>query len=207
MRPHRLCLVALLFILSAAHARVGGSDGGGGAAIVCSQPDGSIKAELVDLVESAFYEKYSLNSTLQKLAWEKQVEVVVTRLGITEPEFNYYFRRYIQETFDEIPKALEKTKGTKIVFPAPKDLGSGRLPPVPWGCQVVGAASYSDEDEQLVISDWIWQALPPIHKAALVVHEGSYKLQRDDHRAYGPTVPTTSANVGRFVGLGFSKEP
>ncbi len=206
MRPHRFYLVAILLIANTAYARVGGSDGGGGAAIVCPQPDGGIKAELVDLVESAFYEKYSLSATLQKLPWEKQVEIVVTRLGITEPEFNYYFRRYMQETFEETPKAIEKTKGTKIVFPAPKDLGSGRLPPVPWGCQVVGAASYSDEDEQLVISDWIWRALPPIHKAALVVHEGSYKLQRDYYRAYGPTVPTTSKNVRQFVGLGFSQE-
>ena len=201
----------LSFFLTAmplsALANLGGSDGGGGSAILCLKPNGQPKpSQLTDLVEATFYDHWNLAIPLQKLPWQRQVEIVITRIGLLDPEFNSRLRQETRAIVAALPEALNETKGTRLVFPVPSDLGSGRVPPVEFGCSLVGVAAYYDSDidlkPKLSMSSFVWNSLPEMHKAALIVHEAVYRIERTP----GRNAPRTSENVRRIVGLAFSSE-
>ena len=142
--PAILLLAVHLFVSPLSHAGPRIGSGGGGGAIVCPN-GGGIKAELVDLVESAFYDKTVADQALAQLPWREQVKQAVNRLAFADPEFSALLAKRVRYVLDNLEASLRETQGTELIFPAPQDLSHGRLPPMRFGCQLVGAAMDSSQ--------------------------------------------------------------
>jgi hypothetical protein len=207
-------LFALSIAFTPAQALAAGgalNGGGGGGAVVCLNADNSLKsAELVDFVEAEHFDGIKYSSSLENLSWERQVETVVNRIGYIDPEFNSLLHDEVLRVTAALPKALEKTAGTQLVYATPSDLSKGRLPPMKLGCQVVGAALYGDElkwnGRDFNVSSVIWEKFTPRHKAGLVVHEAIYEMQRSLHARFGLPEVQDSAATRKLVAFLFSEE-
>lgn len=200
--PAILFLAVYLFAIPGAFAGPRIGSGGGGGAIVCPAGSG-IKADLVDLVESAFYDKTVPDQALAQLPWREQVKQAVNRLAFADPEFSALLVERVRNVVDNLEASLKETQGTELIFPAPQDLSHGRLPPMRFGCQLVGAALFNDANvdiAKLTISDFIWKAFDERNKAALILHESIYLTHRDMfrnlERAEEPDSSATRAMVG-----------
>jgi hypothetical protein len=178
------------------------TDGGGVAAIICPNGVGGLKpSQLLDLNEASYRDDtFVVDARFKNLTWKKIVEKVVERVGIIDPAFNSALRFAVTEIADGVPDALARTAGTTQIFPAPQDLGPGRLPPMELGCQLAGAAEFSDyESGMLSLSELIWQSLNEAHRAALVIDLALYRVLRMTERV------EQSYNLRQFVALVFSQ--
>lgn len=210
--PAILFLAVYLFVTPSAFAgpRIGG--GGGGGAIVCPSGAG-ISAELVDLVESGFYDKTRPDQALSQLPWREQVRQAVNRVAFADPEFSALLVKRVGYVLENLEASLKETKGTQLIFPAPQDLSHGRLPPMKFGCQLVGAALFNDANvdiAKLTISEFIWNAFDDRNKAALILHESIYLTHRDMfrnlERAEMPDSSDTRAMVGYLLSTEMSMD-
>ncbi len=182
--------------------------GGGGGAVVCQTTNG-IRAELVDLVESAFYDKTEADLALAQLPWREQVKEAVNRLAFADPEFSALLVKRVRYVLENLDASLKETLGTDLIFPAPQDLSHGRLPPMRFGCQLVGGALFNDSNvnfPKLTISDFIWRAFDERNKAALIMHESIYLTHRDMYRNLERAEAPDSSSTRALVGYVFSKE-
>jgi hypothetical protein len=207
--PAILLLAVYLFATPGAFAgpRIGG--GGGGGAIVCPAQNGRITAELVDLVESAFYDKTRPDAALALLPWREQVKIAVNRVAFADPEFSALLVKRVRYVLEHLEDSLKETRGTELIFPAPQDLSHGRLPPMRFGCQLVGAAIFNDANvdiAKLTISDFIWNAFSEQNKAALILHESIYLTHRDMFRNLERAEMPDSSDTRAMVGYLLSSE-
>ena len=197
-----LCVQALVVVAPFVSAWAGPGAGGGGGAVLCLNPDQTVKsARLIDLVETEFYEKNKLSKELESLSWQDQLSAVVNRLAFIDPNLEFDLRLALHNA-DYVP--FGETAGTDLVFPSPQDLSRGRLPPIHLGCQIVGAALYVDGSyggDGYTVSELVWKHLPNMDKAALILHEVLYRIYR--HRAPSQ-VALDSAATRAFVGALFS---
>jgi hypothetical protein len=187
----------------------GPGSGGGGGAIVCEDSEKNLKAELVDLVESTFYEKTVLSPKLAELPWRAQVDEATRRIAFVDPQFHQMLLDRLQLVLGIWDQALKETEGTNLIFPAPQDLSRGRLPPMPLGCQLVGAAVFNDSPTartKLIVSSLVWNALPEMHKAGLVLHEAVYRTHRDIYRNLERGSVLDSSSTRALVGFMLSQE-
>lgn len=207
--PAMFFFAVYLLVSSPVQARDAGPGvGGGGGAIVCQGAKG-IEANLVDLVESAFYDKTSPDQALALLPWRRQVAVAMKRVAFGDPEFYALLEKRVQYVVDHLEESLKETKGTELIFPAPQDLSHGRLPPMRFGCQLVGAAVFNDSNvdiAKLTISEFIWNAFSEQNKAALVMHESVYLTHRDMLRNLERNETPDSSATRSMVGYLFSQE-
>lgn len=189
---------------------MGPGTGGGGGGVVCLDKSGKVKsAELVDLVESVFYDKTVLSKSLAKLPWEKQVKAAVDRIAFADPQFHSMLVERVQTVKQELESSMADTKNTDLVFPAPQDLSHGRVPPLRLGCQVAGIAVYNDAAQtgnRLKVSHYLWKKLTNMHKAALVLHESVYLTHRDIFRNLSRDTAPDSSSTRALVGFLLSKE-
>lgn len=201
-------LLALsVFMVSSAQARdMGPGVGGGGGAILCPLAGGGVDARLVDLVESAFYDKTVPDAVLATLPWAEQVKAAVNRVAFADPEFHALLSKRVRYVLDNLEASLKETSGTDLIFPAPQDLSHGRLPPMRFGCQLVGAAVFNDSNvdiAKLTISDFVWKHFSEQHKAGLILHEAIYLTHRDMlrnlERDEAPDSSATRAMVGYLL--------
>jgi len=206
--PTMIYLAVYLLVTPLAFAReTGPGVGGGGGGILCLNPDQSVKSvDLVDLVESAFYDKTSPDMNLAGLPWQQQVSIAVNRVAFADPQFHFMLVERMQAMLQNIEDSLKETKDTDLIFPAPQDLSAGRLPPMRLGCQLVGAAIYNDSNvdiAKLTISHFIWKHFSEMNKAALILHEAIYLTHRDIFRNIDrkdfPNSSATRALVGYLL--------
>lgn len=211
----KLGLISILFLLAACatspktRAPQGGADGGGGGAVVCPLPGGGITARLADLEEAEFYERRTLDRTLEAQPWQAQVATAIDRVAFVDPQFHQRLLWYTSQIISGLSASLSQTRGTETVFPAPQDLSAARLPPMKIGCALYGAAIYSKDmisrNSPLTISDYLWQKFSEMHKAGLILHEAIYLMHREALETL--KLPSTdSAPTRRLVGLLLSDE-
>jgi|GEM_PF-5513299 len=207
--------IIAVYLLVSSHAygaatALGPGTGGGGGGVVCLKADGSVKsAELVDLVESVFYDKTILSKKLAKLSWESQVKAAVDRIAFADPQFHSMLAARVQTVKRELESSMDDTRGTDLVFPAPQDLSHGRVPPLRLGCQVAGIAVYNDAAQagsRLKVSHHLWKKLTNMHRAALVLHESVYLTHRDIYRNLSRDTAPDSSSTRALVGFLLSKE-
>ncbi|MGZ3684407.1 MAG: hypothetical protein ACXVCI_11180, partial [Bdellovibrionota bacterium] len=205
-----LLLSVYLFAINTASARDAGPGvGGGGGVVLCLNPDQSVKSvELVDLVESKFYDHTSPSPQLAALPWEEQVKATMNRIAFVDPEFYSMLVDRVNFVYTHLDGSLKDTSGTELIFPAPQDLSHGRVPPINLGCQVAGAAVFNDSatDNNLTISSFLWNHLSEMNKAALVLHEAIYYTHRNIYANLGRDTTPDSSATRALVGFLFSEE-
>lgn len=189
--------------LGADLAFAGTKDGGGGGAIVCPRGE-SFSARLID-IEEMLQDGGRLNAELEGKTWLQQVELITSVMKRFSPQVG----ANISDNVDVILSQLDRinlSSGDETVFPAPQDLSSGRLPRIKIGCAIYGVAIFNDEAFSLSLSTYLWKLLPETHKAALVIHEALYRMQRELHAQAQRVEPMNSAIVRKIVGYYFSEE-
>lgn len=189
---------------------MGPGTGGGGGVVVCLSPKQEVRSvELVDIVESRFYDKTAPSPGLTRLPWEAQVKEAVNRIAFVDPQLHAMLWERVQTVKREFESSMNETRDTDLTFPAPQDLSHGRVPPLRLGCQVAGLAVFNDASpagERLKISHFLWKRLSATHKAALLLHESIYLMHRDIYRNLTiPEMPDSSATRA-LVGFLFSSE-
>jgi hypothetical protein len=183
----------LLFGVSSAMA--GGMEGGGGKTVVCRNPDGTIHtAEILDLYEGRI--EYGLSYKESKQDWISQAQAIMSAAGIfmgqsaPPSEINDWFLNAVSH-LKFIPK------GTVLT---PIDDSFEVIAPV--GCNIEQTVNYRN-DQLILVSEEIWDALSETQKAALLIHESIYRYLR----SWGETNSIRSRHFNAYIVSGGRIEP
>lgn len=184
-------VVLLLFtlpIISFAQ-KEGVSNGGGGKGIICRDSKNKItKAEVLDLYEAR--ELYQLPLTDFK---QNTVSEIIEKIKLKLKSSVYFPEINILKSFDHVLKIKKIVSDENIIKP----IDDAAEVFIPKSCHLEQIANYVNED-LLIISEPIWNALSDTHKAGLLIHEVIYKIERDRSSA------TDSSRARKIVGHLFS---
>ncbi len=190
-------LGALLSFAIAGSAFAGGIEGGGGKAVVCRDQKRAIRsAEVLDLYEGRAI--YGFIYAESKTPWAEQARAAL-------------------DGGDDYPKKwLPAVVQYLRVLPRETSLvavNDSLETVVPRDCAIEQAANYIN-DQQILVDGEIWGALSETGKAALAVHEASYRYLREfgdtdsrrariytAHRMAGKTATVPSLRPGVRYGL------
>lgn len=179
--PHRysktffLFLIGSLNVLFSFNAHAGTESGGGGRGVVCYDDEKVIKSvELLDLYEG--YRKYGWG--YQSLASHFYDQAQARLSQILEATNDSIFGR---DNKLYGPQVLIEVYSRMVLLP-----DDSRILPIddsfekiaPTDCEIKQIAYYSDEDQILLIDGSVWAHMNETNRAALLVHETLYKMQR-----------------------------
>lgn len=197
-------LTILFTIAFTTNAFAGAVSGGGGKAVVCRNPDGSIRsAEALDLWEArVIYNREIIRS-------ERTVAELVEE-GIERLKFSYLpgIGPWSEDGKNVIERLDLATKGLRGASPALEKAQVQRLSGVtltnsadsfelarPSECQVEQVVQAVDRPSRFLINQEIYEALDNVNQAALILHEGLYSVLRRDHGE------SSSLRTRRAVGM------
>ncbi len=188
-----LFLMTIIFMCFQADAFAGGVDGGGGKSVVCRDANAKItSAETLDLYEAKHV--YGLKPKTFTGTLDQAVTAIEADLQMTmdQPEIHLFplFRRV---------RKIMKFVSPSVVLKPVDDAAEAILPSE---CQLEQLAHYIDDD-LLLVSEEIWNALSLTDKAALITHEAIYRM----HRTNGATDSRRSRKVVGHLLSGFQFEP
>lgn len=165
-----ICL--LLFIgLNCITVLAGVDSSGGGPSVVKFNPQGQIiSAQLLDIYEAPI--RHGLKIKTTPLAADQILKEAVQKLKIRSFA-GYYLEKYVSE----IQKKREFLQAGIVMAPG-VDISDGLAAFIPTGSQLLYAGFYQD-DGRLMISTDIYSQLDEVSRAALILHEAIYKMQRD----------------------------
>jgi hypothetical protein len=199
---HKLILIALLFGFTFSSLSFAGtSDSGGGAAVVCRNPDQSIKSvRMLDTFES----DYQNGIMMDKIVDYQCGEILDLGLRSSIPQddvrsmtsqcFSKFTNRLqfldhsegkIGESFTtrrSILQLIERMQDaheylpTGLVFNEPSDLGDEGGIAIPNGCKIEAVGFY--QNNKLKISRMLYDKLSEFDKIAFWLHEAIYQLYR-----------------------------
>lgn len=164
----RLSILLLMGFASACLARTGNENGGGGASVVCRNADKSIiSAETLDLYEGRNI--YGLNIAEPGGDIPSIIEELKMRLrnSLEQPEIHLF------PLIDRVQSILKFTGQDAVLTPIDDVLPIA----LPANCAIEQLANYVDDD-LLVVQKTIWDALSNAQRAALILHEAIYRLER-----------------------------
>jgi hypothetical protein len=176
MNPSKKTIVLFVTLglmtgLSLAHATSSGvGSSGGGSAIVCRDANQKIlSAEMYDLYEGKNYFGLAIekNTDLPK----QQILNVIQAMN----QNAYVIPAVIQAVDDIIGKIQFLPTG--VVISAPSDMGTDYPIIHPSACNVEGVGFYTS-DNQLKVSQAVYSAFSNTDKAAFVLHEALYLIDR-----------------------------
>jgi hypothetical protein len=143
----------------------GGVDGGGGKAVVCRGGDGKIThAETLDLYEARTM--YGYTPQVLSTPMEKQARAALQRVPATSRAVLAYY-------VDLVLKNMKVLSTGAGLLPIDDSLESI----FPKGCAAEQLANYR-ADQSILVDGEIWDALNETERAALVLHEALYALNR-----------------------------
>jgi len=161
-----------IFILNISSiALAGGMEGGGGKSVVCRDLNGNItKAELLDLFEGRT--QYQLPYQESPLPWKEQVVAIFNSAGVsTVPSPNE--QTTIFDWYNRIITRLNILPDDVTL----KDTVDSFEVVAPRNCKIEQVAIYQN-DNQVLVNGEIWNFFSETQKAALMIHESSYKVLR-----------------------------
>ncbi len=163
-----LILSTIVLMCVQAHAIAGGVDGGGGKSIVCRDSQAKIiSAETLDLYEAKNI--YGLQPKTFSGSLDQAITTIESDIQGTmdQPEIHLF------PLFSRVRKIMKFVPPTVVLKPV-DDAAEVVLPS---GCNLEQLAHYID-DELLLVSEEIWNALSLTDKAALITHEAIYRMDR-----------------------------
>lgn len=147
------------------NASEGGVDGGGGNAIVCLNELGSIQsAELLDLFEGT--SMYSLNIQRSSRPMEEQLAQALQRVPPSSRDLIEAYTGIVRRNMTILPTdtKLDKVHDSFEVV-------------LPKNCKVEQLARFYSQD-RILIDGEIWTKLEETDRAALILHEAIYAVNR-----------------------------
>jgi hypothetical protein len=145
--------------------------GGGGGAIVCRNDKHKIvSAQLYDLYEAPYYFGYQFVSSNQNP--RDQLLRVIQKLN-----FNKHNIPVLMQTIESIIKKIEFLPAG-VTLQAPNDMGIEYPIIKPEECEVEGVGFYTSKG-QLKVSLSVYQSFSNLDKAACILHEALYLLDRE----------------------------
>lgn len=172
--PLESCLapvITILLFVAPVPSFAGAISGGGGAAVVCRNADHSIaSAELLDLYEGKVRFGYEIPES-PGLSADTQIATALDRLG----DDRYVALKAKEFARDIIERIRYLPEGVSLN--APLDLGESYGAVVKEGCRMEGVGFY-EADGTLKIARPVFSALSTTQKAALILHEAIYKIDR-----------------------------
>lgn len=168
MFKSKIYLVTVFMMTGTSLAFAGAVSGGGAKSIVCRDAQGKINsAETLDL-----YEAKNIYG-LQLKAFTGSLDQVISSLQMdlkntmSQPEIHLF------PLFNQVRKIMKLIPPTVVLKPV-DDAAEVVLSS---GCNLEQLAHYVDDD-LLLVSEEIWNALSLIDKAALIAHEAIYRMER-----------------------------
>jgi hypothetical protein len=161
----------IFLITSTSLVFAGGMEGGGGKSVVCRDPQGKIiKAELLDLFEGRT--QYQLKYTESSVPWKEQAQNILTNSGL--PSQISFPPHEIIDWFQNASEQLVIVSNEVILKPTDDSYEVI----APKGCNVEQVANYQN-DHTILIAGEIWNEFSETQKAALIIHEATYRYLRD----------------------------
>lgn len=175
-----LSVILLTLICSQAFANLlrsgGGMATGGGSGVVCRDENSAVTSvQLLDLHEA----QVQHHLTLVSGSGNSQTDYRNSVKRTYELQ-NYYentpTEKEIQDHYGLFFKSVQWTlPGSKL----PLIADQGSILPLPKGCALEQIAIFHDGDREFIeVQTDLWQRLPTLHQAALIVHELFYKFYR-----------------------------
>lgn len=161
----KFLLLGLMAMGAIANAQAGGVDGGGGKSIVCRDNSGIIQsAEILDLYEGRIM--FGLNIYESNEPMASQIKAALNAIPVNS-------RGLIEVYANQVQKNMKITPaGTQLL---PIDDSFEVI--APKGCTAEQAANYYN-DKMILVSGDIWANLSETGKAALILHEAVYAVNR-----------------------------
>lgn len=186
-------LLVVGFSVSYAKTPEGGMSGGGGQSVVCRDQQGQIQtAEVLDLFEGRelFGLSYvSFGSSVDEIISKVKLD---NRDSMSQPEIHLF------PLIERVQKITRFT-GNNVIL---KPIDDAAEVVTPANCDVEQVASYVD-DNLLLINKEIWDHFDNINKAALILHEAVYRLERYD----GARNSRRARKIVSHIMAGFGFEP
>lgn len=183
----RFLVASVILGLGSLAAHAGNENGGGGGAVVCRNPDHSIMSvETLDIYEAK--NMYGLYVPEQAGSVKEIVANIKVKLrdSLAQPEIHLY------PLIERVQSIMRFTQnGAKL---EPVDDAAAIV--LPKDCKIEQLANYVD-DNLLVVQHELWERLSNTQKAALILHEAIYRLERYEGA-------TTSRRTRRIVASLFS---
>ncbi|WP_413289024.1 hypothetical protein [Bdellovibrio sp. HCB337] len=157
----------ILFILLSvgSYANAGAISGGGGKAVVCRDANGEItSAQTLDLYEGRTFYGLDIPES-DKLMRPTHIQKALAAIPLSS-------RGLIEAYTGSVQRNMKITYGVEL-----EPIDDALLIGVPRGCKAEQAANYFN-DNQILINGDIWDKMPSIEQAALVLHEAVYATAR-----------------------------
>lgn len=156
----------LIILLSVSpYANAGAISGGGGKAVVCRDANGEItSAQTLDLYEGRTF--YGLNiPESDKLMKATHIQRALAAIPPSS-------RGLIEAYTGIVQSGMRISYGMEL-----EPIDDALLIGVPKGCKAEQAANYFN-DKQILVNGDIWDKMPAIEQAALILHEAIYATAR-----------------------------
>lgn len=189
----KIILITLSLLISNFAYSAGVMNGGGGQSVVCRDSGGKIKsAEMLDVFEAR--EIFGLTPRTYSGTLDAAVASLKTDLMSTmdQPDIHLF------PIIERVQKNMRLVSSAVVLKP----IDDAALVAVPRDCAIEQLAVYVDET-LLLVSEEIWNSLNVTNRAALVMHEAIYRLER-----YSDVTDSRRARkiVGHLIS-GFAFEP
>ncbi len=184
-----ICFTLALISTKNAIAQGGSKGGGGGKAVVCRNSAGKIsKAEVLDVFEAK--NLFGLNPIVFAGNLDYAVKELKSDLMKTMDQPEVHLLPLVEHV-----RKIFRLVGSNAVL---KPVDDAAEVIIPVGCNFEQLANYVDDD-LLLVSEEIWNALDITNQAALIMHEAIYRLER----YYGATDSRRSRKVVAHLISGF----
>ena len=157
-------LVIMLVLINQAIA--GNTDGGGGRGVVCYNPDNTIKSvELLDLYEGRILEGLTPDTFADKTPLEI-LDLVISKNPHNGVKDSFEYSKKLYSSFRFLPEGvrLEPIDDSGEIF-------------IPANCKIEQLANMQSLTKVFVVGDF-WNKMNNVNKAALIVHEYLWAIQR-----------------------------
>lgn len=166
----------------------GGMEGGGGKTVVCRNPDGSIRStEVLDLYEGRTV--YQMPYQESPDDWKSQVIRIFQTSGLPMGGVSSQLFRIYDFYLNAIDHLTFLPDGTSL-----KPINDSLEAVVPDGCALEQTVNYQN-DNLILVNGQIWKALSETQKAALLIHESTYRQLR----GFGETDSRRARHFTAFI--------
>lgn len=165
-----LTILAALSSCAAALAS-GGMEGGGGKTVVCRNANGSIRSvEILDLYEARTVYQLSYNES--SVTWKEQGIELMRAAGLEVEGTSTSPSRIYDWYMNAVQNLVFLPEGTTL-----KPIDDSLEAIIPGDCTLEQTVNYQN-DKRILVDGSIWAALSETQKAALMIHEATYRLLR-----------------------------